>query len=682
LIDRKKLLKRNNPILKACDFHSPLTVGNGEFAFTADITGLQTLRKEYTEKGVPLCTMSQWGWHETPNHNGEYYGQEDLQQTYYQMDGKTVAYPVEMQEGNEDVYTWLRENPHRMNLYNIGFRLDNQSIHSAELAETHQELCLYDGLLKSQFQLANQKVHVETFVAANEDTVSVTVASTLLLESRLQLVLEFPYPSPEISGADWEKEDQHQTELERVNDYEWVLKRQVDQVQYATHLTSNCRLEIHQEKQHQFVLQPDESDSWDLAITYATSDRLLSEGPTELEQQTVQKWHQYWDSVGLVDFAGSQDMRAAELERRLILSQYLTAIQCSGTLPPQETGLICNSWYGKFHLEMHIWHSGYMPLWNKPELLENSFAWYKSIQPKGKENAQKNGFAGLRWPKMIGPEGIDSPSIIAPLLIWQQPHILYMLELVYQTKENREFLTEYWEMVKGTADFMADFVKWDEEDRRYHLIGPLIPAQEEFDPVTVKNPTFELEYWRFGLNIALGWAERLGKQPDTKWQHVYDYLAESPIADEKYLSHENCPDTFESFNKDHPSMLTALGFIASDRINHQVMENTLRKVMDSWEFETLWGWDFAVMAMCATRLGDPELAIDLLLMDSPKNQYVVNGNNYQMLREDLPVYLPGNGSLLLAIGLMVAGWGEGQMPGIPQNGKWQVQFENIFPFPA
>lgn len=682
MIDRKKLLKRNNPILKTCDFQSPLTVGNGEFAFTADITGLQTLRKEYAGKGVPLCTMSQWGWHETPNDKGEYYNQEDLQLTYYQMDGKTVAYPVEMQEGNEDVYTWLRENPHRMNLYNVGFRLDDQPIHSEELTETHQELCLYDGLLKSHFQLSEHKVHVETFVASNEDTVNVTVASTLLEESRLQLVLEFPYPSSEISGADWEKEGQHETELERVNDYEWVLKRQVDRVQYAIYLTSNCRIEIQQEKQHQFVLLPEEIDSWEVTVMYTTSEPVPSEGLTKLRQQTIQKWHQFWDSIGLVDFDGSQDDRAAELERRLILSQYLTAIQCSGTLPPQETGLICNSWYGKFHLEMHIWHSGYMPLWNKPELLENSFAWYKSIQPQAKENAQKNGFAGLRWPKMIGPEGIDSPSIIAPLLIWQQPHILYMLELIYQTKKNVGFLEEYWEMVKGTADFMADFTKWDEDDGRYHLIGPIIPAQEEFDPVTVKNPTFELEYWRFGLNIALEWAERLGKQPDTRWQHVYDHLAESPIADEKYLSHENCSDTFESFNKDHPSMLAALGFISSDRINHRVMENTLRKVMNSWEFETLWGWDFAVMAMCATRLGDPELAIDLLLMDSPKNQYVVNGNNYQMLREDLPVYLPGNGSLLLAIGLMVAGWGEGQMPGIPQNGKWQVQFENINPFPV
>ena len=126
MINRVELLNRNNPIIEACQYDSPLTVGNGEFAFTADITGLQTFRQEYSLKGVPLCTMSQWGWHDTPNQAGDYYTDDDLVFTRYQMDGKTVEYPVEMQEGNEDEYTWLRENPHRMNLYALGFRLDQK----------------------------------------------------------------------------------------------------------------------------------------------------------------------------------------------------------------------------------------------------------------------------------------------------------------------------------------------------------------------------------------------------------------------------------------------------------------------------------------------------------------------------------------------------------------------------
>jgi len=41
-IDRRGVVERHNPVLGAFDPRSPLSVGNGEFAFTADATGLQT----------------------------------------------------------------------------------------------------------------------------------------------------------------------------------------------------------------------------------------------------------------------------------------------------------------------------------------------------------------------------------------------------------------------------------------------------------------------------------------------------------------------------------------------------------------------------------------------------------------------------------------------------------------
>ena len=38
-IDRQKLISGHNPVLTEIATDSPLTVGNGELAFTADITG-------------------------------------------------------------------------------------------------------------------------------------------------------------------------------------------------------------------------------------------------------------------------------------------------------------------------------------------------------------------------------------------------------------------------------------------------------------------------------------------------------------------------------------------------------------------------------------------------------------------------------------------------------------------
>ncbi len=41
-IDRHALVTRHNPTITAVDKSAPFMVGNGNFAFTADITGLQT----------------------------------------------------------------------------------------------------------------------------------------------------------------------------------------------------------------------------------------------------------------------------------------------------------------------------------------------------------------------------------------------------------------------------------------------------------------------------------------------------------------------------------------------------------------------------------------------------------------------------------------------------------------
>ncbi len=126
----------------------------------------------------------------------------------------------------------------------------------------------------------------------------------------------------------------------------------------------------------------------------------------------------FWEKGGVIDLHKSKDSRAMELERRIVLSQYLMAIQSAGAVPPQETGLTCNSWYGKFHLEMYLWHEAYLPLWNHTDLLERSLTWYQEHLPQARQNARRNGYKGVRWPKMVAEDAIDSPSEIAVLLIW------------------------------------------------------------------------------------------------------------------------------------------------------------------------------------------------------------------------------------------------------------------------
>jgi hypothetical protein len=88
-IQRRDLVSRHNPTLRGIDPRSPLSVGNGEFVFTADPTGLQTFPAEY-ETGMPLCTQSQWGWHETPPRPAG-----DLRLTEFETHGRKVGYPTD-----------------------------------------------------------------------------------------------------------------------------------------------------------------------------------------------------------------------------------------------------------------------------------------------------------------------------------------------------------------------------------------------------------------------------------------------------------------------------------------------------------------------------------------------------------------------------------------------------------
>ena len=58
---------------------------------------------------------------------------------------------------------------------------------------------------------------------------------------------------------------------------------------------------------------------------------------------------------------------------------------------------------------------------------------------------------------MVGPEGRDSPSGIGVFLIWQQPHPIYLAELVYRARPDRRVLESYRDLVFASAEFMASY---------------------------------------------------------------------------------------------------------------------------------------------------------------------------------------------------------------------------------
>jgi len=685
-IDRRALVTRHNPVLRRFDPTSPLSIGNGEFAFTADATGLQTFPDAF-ENTTPLGTLSQWGWHTSPNPN--HWTIDTFRFTEFESHGRKVGYADIPGNQRTSEMAWLRSNPHRLHLGQIGFvmtKADGQRASSSDLANVEQTLDLWDGVLLSHFTIDGQPVDVETVAHPTADAVAVRARSPLVRAGRLAITLRFPYGTGGTATADWAHPESHVTTMTRGTGRVVVFHRRLDDDAYVVRVARGSGTEVRRTSAHEFLFEPNrESADVEVVAVFSRADM-----PATVERPyfdatraaASSHWHRFWQAGGAIDLSGSRDPRWKELERRIVLSQYLTAIQCAGEYPPQETGLTYNSWEGKFHLEMHWWHAAHFALWNRLPLLERSLGYYHSILPRARATAARQGYAGARWPKMTSPSGAESPSNVGPFLVWQQPHPIFFAELCYRTHPDRATLERYQDVVFATAQFMASFAAWDEPGQRYVLGPPLQCAQETYPKDRTFNCSYELEYWRWGLSAAQRWRERLGLARDAAWDKVLGRLAAPHEVDGKFLFAESAPDTYTNpkWATDHPSVVAAFGLLPGEGLDSATRRRTIDWIWQHWDWPSTWGWDYPMMAMSWARLGEPGKAIDALLMETPKNAYHPNGHNYQ--RPGLTIYLPGNGGLLYAVAMMAAGWDGAparHAPGFPSDGSWVVRWEGLRP---
>jgi hypothetical protein len=672
-INRRALVGRHDVINEKADPQSSLSVGNGRFAFTVDITGLQSFPEAY-DKGTPLGTQSEWGWHSWPDTAG-----------YRFASTLRDGYSIQVKD---PAVEWFRANPHRLQLGNIGFELtkrDGSPAEPADLRDIRQQLVLWTGEIRSHFTLEGMPVDVSTVAHPGFDEVAFRIESPLIGAGRLKIRVRLPYPTGTFAddGDDWDHADRHRSLLTASDAFGAEIRHQLDSTTYFLRLGwSGGTIVEHQP--HYFIVTPAAVDTFSMGCLFTREKQTAPATWAVTKEASAHAWITYWTVGAAVDFSGSTDPRAAELERRIVLSQYLLRVQEAGNDPPQETGLTYNSWYGKFHLEMHWWHEAQFALWGHPELLERSLDWYFRAMPGAKAIAARQGYEGVRWQKMTDPAGREAPSSVGSYLIWQQPHFIYLAELCYRAQKDpaaaKALLDKYSTPVFLTADFMASYARWDSSSRRYVLGPGLIPAQERFREDSTINPCFELAYWRWALGVAQRWRSRLGLASDAGWQRVIDGLSDLPSRNGLYYPTESAGDAYtnQRYRGDHPAVLATFGMLpATKGLDTAVLHATFDWIEKNWDWPSTWGWDYPLIAMTATRLRQPEQAIDALLMPVKKNTYLPNGHNYQDDR--LRIYLPGNGGLLAAIALLCAGFDGCQTmdPGIPKDGKWKVRWEGL-----
>ena len=676
-IDREAVVKRHRVCTTGTLLKSPAQVGNGKFAFGMDITGLQTF--------VPFNTLSDWSWHSFPLPEGM--RAEDYRPVVVETHGKKIAYELRNPDQPE-LSEWLTKNPHRYNLGRIGFRLlreDGTEAREIDLGNARQEIDLWTGVVYSRFELNRKEVKVRTVCHPDKDMIGVSIESELLNDGNMSIYLDFPYPDGRYFKhyiGRYDTISGHTSTFEKLAPNSVRITRTMDDTHYYATLdwTGPATFSRESEKAHTFLLQPRHTSTFSFTCCFSPEPVAdVTEPVASIERKSAVSWEKYWRSGAAVDLSGSKDPRWLELERRIVLSQYLMRANESGLFPPQESGLVNNGWFGRFHFEMIWWHGVHYGLWNRMECFDNYLNVYKDFMPKALERAKSEGRSGARWPKCTGNFNREWPGSAHAYLIWHEPHPIYFAEMQYRQKPAPETLEKWKDVVLNTADYMADYLFYDKKTKQYVLGPPVVVVSENTDPLQTINPIFELGYFRYGLRTALEWADRLGlsEKRTKKWKEVLSKMAPLPVADGVYTTYEGIPDMWTKYTYEHPALTGVYGMLPGDGVDLPTFKHTLEKVCKEWQFNRIWGWDFPMLAMAAARTGQPALAIDMLMHPSAGFQFDEHG-----LATGGPFpYFPSNGALLTAVAMMCGGWdgSEGEAPGFPKDGSWTVRYEGFVP---
>lgn len=574
------------------DSKNPVTIGNGDFAITLDQTGTQSLYEIY--KDIPLSTMSNKNWF--------YKDKKDIKPSY--VDGK--AYML-FNLDNDPNYQINRQYPFKYSFMQILLYDNDKLIDINNIKDVKQELDLYKGIVTSSFNYKEKINKTISFIYQDHDEFNFKLQS-----NNLNLALKFNYPSYTKNGY-------------RLDILPNVLVKE-DRITLLYDDKNSLSFKLKSSSNYQIVentlIFDDNNVSFSLALDEIKEGKLLDE---------------FWkcDNGIIID--------NEELVKKMVLSKYLLHVNSTGIYPPQESGLTYNCWNSKFHLEMHLIHSLWNIYNNHVGDLVKSFDYYLSIMPSSLKRASLNGYKGLRFPKMTGPDGEDSPSNIGPLLIWQAPHILFMLQEIYYLYNKENIIKKYEPLISGTIDFMFSFLTL--KDSKYQMLDPLLEACESIPLDRCQNPSFELEYWRYTL-------ERQPKIDTVLYGHQrYDYLdITSKIITPKeddgiYIKTYGVIDKYDLY-KDHPTEGFLMSFFKSKIVDKEKMVKTIDYILKNMDLSSYWGWDFPFLGLSLLNCGEIEKSIEVTQLNTINNQYLYNGYNTSP-RDDLKAYLPGNGAFLI-----------------------------------
>ncbi|ORY55649.1 Six-hairpin glycosidase-like protein [Pseudomassariella vexata] len=700
-IDRQRIVSKYN-VIRTTLIHNettPLQVGNGNFAFNVDNTGMQTF--------LPFNTLSSWAWHnDSLPTNGEavsdYTGVPTL------THGRNVSYDLPDPDLPE-VSQWLIGNPNRVNLGRIGLSYKGVTLVATQITEPRQELDLWNGFITSAFKVDGEEVKVVTQADFESDAVAFEINSNLISSGDLKVELDFPYPPMhstkykyEVFAGVYDFPLNHTTRVVDSSEQDGLthIYHEMQETRYFANLrwpSKSPLLLTRNEPQnssaitaHRYTLASASSSrpkpSYVLFTAHFSPDKRKPDLPSTIKDRNSRDWNGYWSEGGFVDLTSSSNPNATELQRRIVLSQYHVRVNSAAKgQSPQESGLMNNGWYGKFHMEMVVWHNAHWSTWGHQEIFDDVFpAVYEALLPTSLARAKSMGWEGARWPKMTETiTGRSSPGGVNGLLIWQQPHPMYLAMLAYQASPTQKTLERWETVLTESANYMASYAWYNASSGYYDLGPPAYGVTENTPPAETLNLAYEIAYWRYGLDVARLWLQKLDRPVPSKWTTVSELLSPPPQIDGLYTVYEGLNASWwndTALNSDPRSLIMLQGMLPdTPAVDPEIELRTADQVWEAWRDEDIRGWGRPVLAINAARVGRPERAIYHL---TAYDYWIFDDAGFAIRGGDggtPPPFMPGNAGFLYAVAYMAAGWkgSYGDAPGFPKDGGWVVKHEGL-----
>ncbi|KEY73776.1 hypothetical protein S7711_03084 [Stachybotrys chartarum IBT 7711] len=733
LIDRQSIVLRY-PIVRTSLINesiTPLMVGNGDFAYSVDNTGMQSF--------LPYNTMSSWGWHfDALPTNGEKL--QDYKGLPLLTHNRTVHYPIP-DPALPSISQYLIANPNRINLGRIGLKLHGATLTNASISHPRQVLDPWSGTITSEFTLRGVPVKVVTQADFDTDAVVFAIESELVRDGGLQVELDFPYPpihtAPykyEVFAGSYNFPNNHTTigYTNRQVRGAAHIYHELQETKYFVNLrwppsrplsfTKDEPRNSTSKFRHRYTLSAANRRSSTLTFTaHFSPERTTAALPSVIQKRNPAAWHDYWNDGGFIDLTASPNEKADELQRRIILSQYHVRVNSAASrekVPPQESGLMNNGWWGKFHMEMVIWHMGHWYTFGKNHFADSVFpVVYEKLLPTSLERAADMGWKGARSahlnaiknnthmaqmakddrsghrgersrphqcpPPMAAGKPYRPTDLVASTHKCVQPHPMLLASLAYQANPTHDTLQRWDRVITETANYMASYAWKNESSGLYDLGPPSYGVTENTPPYETLNLAYEISYWRYGLDVAISWKTRLGQPVPASWTTVAPLLAKPPQIDGLYAAYEGLNATWwddPALTGDPRSLNMLKGFLPdTPAVDDLVAQKTADKIAEVWTDDRIRGWGRPILAINSARVGRPDRAVyHLTAYDYWKFDdagYAIRGGD----GGTPPPFMPGNAGLLYAVSYMAAGWNgsQGEAPGFPDDGTWIVKHEGL-----